>query len=163
TLKTLPAETPDGRRVALYANIGLIADLQFAHRHGAEGIGLHRTEFPFLTYREFPDEEEQFQLYARVVRGMEGRPVTIRTLEDGAPPRGQQLRPERAGRDDGRGAFGRDARAPADPRGGLLLDRDQRPDPVPARRRSRQRQGRSALRAAPPRGPERGPRGGAGG
>ena len=84
TLKSLPAETPDGRRVALYANIGLIADLQFAHRHGAEGIGLYRTEFPFLTYREFPDEEEQFQLYARVVRGMEGRAVTIRTLDVGA-------------------------------------------------------------------------------
>ena len=84
TLKSLPAETPDGRLVALYANIGLIADLQFAHRHGAEGIGLYRTEFPFLTYREFPDEEEQFQLYARVVRGMEGRAVTIRTLDVGA-------------------------------------------------------------------------------
>ena len=56
----------------------------FAHRHGAEGVGLYRTEFPFLTYREFPDEEEQYQLYARVVRGMEGRPVTIRTLDLGA-------------------------------------------------------------------------------
>jgi phosphoenolpyruvate-protein phosphotransferase len=83
-LKHLPAETPDGRRVSLYANIGLIADLMMAHRHGAEGIGLYRTEFPFLTYREFPDEEEQYQLYARVVRGMEGRPITIRTLDVGA-------------------------------------------------------------------------------
>jgi phosphotransferase system enzyme I (PtsP) len=84
TLRTLPAETTDGRRLSVYANIGLIADLMFAHRHGAEGIGLYRTEFPFLTYREFPDEEEQYQLYARVVRGMEGRPVTIRTLDVGA-------------------------------------------------------------------------------
>ena len=83
-LKHLPAETTDGRRVSLYANIGLIGDVHFAHRHGAEGIGLYRTEFPFLTYREFPDEEEQYQLYARVVRGMEGRPVTIRTLDVGA-------------------------------------------------------------------------------
>jgi phosphotransferase system enzyme I (PtsP) len=83
-LKQLPAETPDGRRVSLYANIGLIADLHFAHRHGAEGVGLYRTEFPFLSYREFPDEEEQYQLYARVVRGMDGRPVTIRTLDLGA-------------------------------------------------------------------------------
>jgi phosphotransferase system enzyme I (PtsP) len=80
----LPAETTDGRRVSVYANIGLIADLMFAHRHGAEGVGLYRTEFPFLTYREFPDEEEQYQLYSRVVRGMEGRPVTIRTLDVGA-------------------------------------------------------------------------------
>ncbi len=83
-LKPLSAETTDGRRVHLYANIGLVADLFFAHRHGAEGVGLYRTEFPFLTYREFPDEEEQYQLYARVVRGMEGKPVTIRTLDIGA-------------------------------------------------------------------------------
>jgi phosphotransferase system enzyme I (PtsP) len=83
-LKHQPAETADGRRVSLYANIGLIADLMFAHRHGAEGVGLYRTEFPFLTYREFPDEEEQYQLYSRVVRGMEGRPLTIRTLDVGA-------------------------------------------------------------------------------
>ncbi len=79
-----PAETTDGRRVHLYANIGLVADMVLAHRHGAEGIGLYRTEFPFLTYRELPDEEEQYQLYARVVRGMDGRPVTIRTLDLGA-------------------------------------------------------------------------------
>ncbi len=83
-LRALPAETTDGRRVNMYANIGLIADLPFAHRHGADGVGLYRTEFPFLTYRDFPDEEEQYQLYARVVRGMEGRPVTIRTLDVGA-------------------------------------------------------------------------------
>src|SRR3989442_1429723 len=84
TLKLLPAETSDGRRLSLYANIGLIADLLLAHRHGAQGVGLYRTEFPFLTYREFPDEEEQYDLYARVVRGMEGKPVTIRTLDVGA-------------------------------------------------------------------------------
>ena len=83
-LKNEPAETTDGRRVHLYANIGLIADVLLAHRHGAEGVGLYRTEFPFLTYREFPDEEEQYQLYVRMVRGMEGRPVTIRTLDLGA-------------------------------------------------------------------------------
>jgi phosphotransferase system enzyme I (PtsP) len=83
-LKNVPAETTDGRRVSMYANIGLIADLLFTHRHGAEGIGLYRTEFPFLTYRDFPDEEEQYQLYARVVRGMDGRVVTIRTLDIGA-------------------------------------------------------------------------------
>ena len=83
-LRGLPAETTDGRRVNLYANIGLIGDLLFVHRHGADGIGLYRTEFPFLTYRDFPDEEEQVALYARAVRGMEGKPVTIRTLDIGA-------------------------------------------------------------------------------
>jgi phosphotransferase system, enzyme I, PtsP len=84
SLRGLAAETTDGRRVALYANIGLIVDLHFAHRHGAAGIGLYRTEFPFLTYRDFPDEEEQYDLYSRVVRGAEGKPVTIRTLDIGA-------------------------------------------------------------------------------
>jgi phosphotransferase system, enzyme I, PtsP len=84
TMKNLPAETTDKRRVSLYANIGLVADLHFAHRHGAQGVGLYRTEFPFLTYREFPDEEEQYQLYARVVQDLEGKPVTIRTLDVGA-------------------------------------------------------------------------------
>jgi phosphotransferase system, enzyme I, PtsP len=83
-LRGLAAETTDGRRVNLYANIGLIGDLLFVHRHGADGIGLYRTEFPFLTYRDFPDEEEQVALYARAVRGMEGKPVTIRTLDIGA-------------------------------------------------------------------------------
>jgi phosphotransferase system enzyme I (PtsP) len=84
SLRDLPAETRDGRRVALYANIGLVADLGLAMRHGAEGVGLYRTELSFLTYREFPSEEEQVQLYARVVRAMDGRPVTIRTLDVGA-------------------------------------------------------------------------------
>jgi phosphotransferase system enzyme I (PtsP) len=83
-LKNVPAETTDGRRITLYANTGLLSDLVFAHRHGAEGIGLYRTEFPFLSFRDFPDEEEQFQLYSRVVRGMEGKQVTIRTLDLGA-------------------------------------------------------------------------------
>lgn len=83
-LHDLPAETTDGRRVSLYANIGLLADVQMARRHGAEGIGLYRTEFPFLTYPDFPDEEEQVRLYTRVIHAMAGRPVTIRTLDVGA-------------------------------------------------------------------------------
>jgi phosphotransferase system enzyme I (PtsP) len=84
TLRTVPAETTDGRRISLYANVGLVADLPLTRRHGAEGVGLYRTEFPFLTYRDFPDEEEQVRLYSRIVLGMEGRPVTIRTLDIGA-------------------------------------------------------------------------------
>jgi phosphotransferase system, enzyme I, PtsP len=84
SLRTLSAETTDGRRVNLYANVGLIADLPLVRRHGADGIGLYRTEFPFLTYRDFPDEEEQYQVYARLVRELEGQPVTIRTLDIGA-------------------------------------------------------------------------------
>ena len=79
----LPAETTDGVRVVLRANVGLLSDVSFAHRHGAEGVGLYRTEIPFLTYSDFPDEEAQLALYRRVVTGMNGMPVTIRTLDLG--------------------------------------------------------------------------------
>jgi len=83
-LKDFPAETLDGHRVSLYANIGLLSDVAFAHLHGAQGIGLYRTEIPFLSHRDFPSEEEQYALYKRVVEGMVGKPVTIRTLDIGA-------------------------------------------------------------------------------
>jgi phosphotransferase system enzyme I (PtsP) len=82
-MRDLPTETQDGYRVTLYANIGLLGDVEFARRHGAEGIGLYRTEIPFLTYRDFPSEEEQLDLYRRVLEGMQGRPTTIRTLDIG--------------------------------------------------------------------------------
>ena len=83
-LKDFPAETLDGHRVSLYSNIGLLSDVAFAHLHGAQGIGLYRTEIPFLSHRDFPSEEEQYALYKRVVEGMMGKPVTIRTLDIGA-------------------------------------------------------------------------------
>ncbi len=83
-LRDLPAETSDGHRVALYANIGLLSDVAFAQLHGAQGVGLYRTEIPFLSHRDFPSEEEQFSLYRRVIEGMAGKPVTIRTLDIGA-------------------------------------------------------------------------------
>jgi len=70
--------------VSLYANVGLLSDVAFAHLHGAQGIGLYRTEIPFLSHRDFPSEEEQFALYKRVVEGMMNKPVTIRTLDIGA-------------------------------------------------------------------------------
>src|SRR5205807_743791 len=66
------------------ANIGLLSDMNLARLHGAEAIGLYRTEVPFLSHRDFLTEEEQVDLYTRVVEGMEGRPVTIRTLDLGA-------------------------------------------------------------------------------
>jgi phosphotransferase system enzyme I (PtsP) len=84
TLKSLPPETIDGHRVSLYANIGLLSDVAFAQLHGAQGVGLYRTEIPFLSHRDFPSEEEQYALYSRVVEGMTGKPVTIRTLDIGA-------------------------------------------------------------------------------
>ncbi len=83
-MRDLPAETTDGHRVGLYANMGLLTDIRFAQNHGAEGIGLYRTEIPFLAYHDFPTEAQQFSLYQRVVEGMGGKPVTIRTLDIGA-------------------------------------------------------------------------------
>lgn len=83
-IRDMPAETQDGHRVTLYSNIGLLSDIAFAQLHGAQGIGLYRTEIPFLSHRDFPGEEEQYALYRRVVEGMGERPVTIRTLDIGA-------------------------------------------------------------------------------
>ncbi len=96
-LRDLPAETLDGHRVTLCANVGLLTDITFAHNHGAQGIGLYRTEIPFLAHHDFPDEEQQYALYRRVVEGMEGKPVTIRTLDIGAdkyPPYARRATPE---------------------------------------------------------------------
>ncbi len=83
-IRDLPAETTDGHRVAVLANIGLVGELMLADRYGAEGVGLYRTEFPFLSYRDFPSEEEQLALYREVIEHMGARPVTIRTLDLGA-------------------------------------------------------------------------------
>jgi len=83
-LREVPAVTRDGIRVELGANIGLLSDLPHAVGYGANSIGLYRTEMAFLTHRDFLTEEEQLDLYTRVVRTMAGRPVTIRTLDLGA-------------------------------------------------------------------------------
>ncbi len=82
-LRERPAETRDGRRIRLTANVGLMHDLRLVDRHGAEGVGLFRTELLALAHRSLPDEEEQEQLYERVARRMAPRPVTIRTLDLG--------------------------------------------------------------------------------
>jgi phosphotransferase system enzyme I (PtsP) len=82
-LRDRPAETRDGRPIALTANVGLLSDLRLVEQHGAEGIGLFRTELLAFAHRGFPEEEEQEQLYERVARAMAPRPVTIRTLDIG--------------------------------------------------------------------------------
>ena len=79
----LPAITKDGTSIVLRANIGLVSDMAVAQRNGAEGVGLYRTEFPYMIRGEFPTREEQYRLYARVVEGFSGQPVTIRTLDIG--------------------------------------------------------------------------------
>lgn len=76
--------TLDGIAVELQANIELPGDVVAARENGAMGVGLFRTEFLFLNRNELPDEEEQFDAYRRVVEGMEGLPVTIRTCDLGA-------------------------------------------------------------------------------
>ncbi len=82
-LRHRPAETRDGRCIALTANVGLLADLHLVERHGAEGIGLFRTELLALAHRGIPEEEEQEKLYERAARAMAPRNVTIRTLDLG--------------------------------------------------------------------------------
>ena len=79
----LPSETLDGHGVRLWANIGSLVDLEYALHFGAHGIGLFRTELPFLVWRRFLSEEEQFTLYHKVVTQAKGREVTIRTLDFG--------------------------------------------------------------------------------
>ncbi len=79
-----PATTRDGHRVRLLANIALYNDIQLALHYGAEGIGLLRSEFSFLTYEDFPDENQQVALYHRMFQAVGDRPVTIRTLDIGA-------------------------------------------------------------------------------
>ncbi|MGV0953077.1 MAG: phosphoenolpyruvate--protein phosphotransferase [Fluviibacter sp.] len=83
-LKKADALTLDDVRVDLLANIELPDDVQAAKDNGADGIGLFRTEFLFLNRREIPSEDEQFEAYRKVVKGMAGKPVVIRTYDLGA-------------------------------------------------------------------------------
>ncbi len=82
-LRDIPALTADGHLIQLRANIGLLSDIDIARRNGAEGVGLYRTEFPYMARSNFPDREDQYQLYRKVVEGFDGAPVTIRTLDIG--------------------------------------------------------------------------------
>ncbi len=82
-LRDLPAETPDGVRLPLYANIGLISDIAAAQNSGAEGVGLYRTEYSFLLREAFPVESEQYQIYRGLLESFVEKPVTLRTLDVG--------------------------------------------------------------------------------
>jgi len=83
-LKSKLARTKDGIAVDLMANIELPEDARDALDAGADGIGLFRTEFLFMNRDELPDEDEQYEAYAKVARAMKGKPVVIRTLDVGA-------------------------------------------------------------------------------
>jgi phosphoenolpyruvate-protein phosphotransferase (PTS system enzyme I) len=82
-LRRLAAVTRDGVEIRLDANLELPIELDQALANGAMGLGLVRTEFMFLNRDDLPDEDEQYELYRGLVRGMGGRPVTLRTLDVG--------------------------------------------------------------------------------
>lgn len=82
-LKDLPAETLDQHRVTLMVNTGLLSDISPGLEKGAEGVGLYRTEIPFIIHESFPTEDEQFRIYRKVLKEFHPRPVTMRTLDIG--------------------------------------------------------------------------------
>ena len=83
TLRQLKPQTRDGFEVKLGANIGLLSDFELVEKYGADHIGLYRTEFPFLVRERFPSEDEQVDIYRRVLEAAKGKEVTIRTLDVG--------------------------------------------------------------------------------
>ncbi len=95
----LPAETVDGRRTSIMANIEFLEEMAVARDHGAEGIGLYRTEFLFLRSKELPTEQELFEDYREVAEFISPLPVTIRTLDLGGDkfsstlPLGKEMNP----------------------------------------------------------------------
>jgi phosphotransferase system enzyme I (PtsI) len=80
---SLPAETRDGVRVRLQANIEMVEEVPSAKMHGAEGIGLYRTEILYLNRKDLPTEEEHYQTYRRLVESVYPATATIRTLDIG--------------------------------------------------------------------------------
>jgi len=82
-LRDLPAVTSDGTRILLRANIGLLSDVRTATANGAEGVGLYRTEFPYMARTSFPNRHEQAALYGKILEGFPNQPVNIRTLDIG--------------------------------------------------------------------------------
>ena len=83
SLRNVPAETKDGITISLNINAGLFADLQSLDETGADGIGLFRTEIPFMESSKYPDVDRQSALYERVLDLSDGKPVIFRTLDIG--------------------------------------------------------------------------------
>ncbi len=82
-LKDLPCETADHHRVHLWVNTGLMSDVMHSLDQGAEGIGLFRTEIPFLLRERFPSEQEQHEIYREQLEAFSPKMVTMRTLDIG--------------------------------------------------------------------------------
>lgn len=83
SLRDVPAETTDGKLLAIEANIETADEVGSVLAHGADGIGLYRSEFLFIQPGRFPSEEEQYRAYTAVLKAMGDRSVTIRTLDLG--------------------------------------------------------------------------------
>ena len=79
----LQAETYDGYRAQLSANIEMSGELDMLHQFGGSGVGLFRSEYAFMTKDRFPSEEEQFEIYCELVQKMQGLPIVIRTFDIG--------------------------------------------------------------------------------
>lgn len=77
------ATTKDGIHIEVFANVNRVADAVKAVEHGAEGVGLMRTEFLFLESGKTPSEDEQYEVYRDMAKALNGRPLTIRTLDIG--------------------------------------------------------------------------------
>ena len=82
-LKDTAATTEDGTQIELYANIENAEDIKALHKFGADGVGLFRSEYLYLNRDTLPDEEEQYGVYADIVKKMKGKPLTIRTVDLG--------------------------------------------------------------------------------
>ncbi|HEX4000998.1 MAG TPA: phosphoenolpyruvate--protein phosphotransferase [Pirellulales bacterium] len=93
-LREHPATTLDGRTIRLTANVSLAEEIPYALAQGADGIGLVRTEFYYLSHAEAPSEAEQFEFYTGLVRSMAPRPVTFRTFDLGGDKAGANHEPE---------------------------------------------------------------------
>jgi phosphotransferase system enzyme I (PtsI) len=83
-LRDLPAETADGVRIQLLGNIEFPYEVEQCQKRGADGIGLYRTEFLFMSRETVPSEEEQVTAYSAVAQAMKGQPVVMRTIDLGA-------------------------------------------------------------------------------
>ena len=83
SLKDEPCETTDGHKLELWVNTGLVADAMLSLERGAEGVGLYRTEVPFMLRDRFPSEEEQRHVYREQLEAFFPHPVTMRTLDIG--------------------------------------------------------------------------------
>jgi len=81
--RNLPAETLDGRRIRLMGNMEIAEEITSLLDHGAEGIGLYRSEFLYLNRKDLPTEEEHMASYVHVAKQMSPRPVVVRTLDIG--------------------------------------------------------------------------------